>query len=129
MDWNLILPDGFLNSGKTATISRNATGCNSVQEVYSACGITEICNPGTLSSQEEIDNFPSNYRHCTQIGGDLVILVQTIGDIVNLDSLTQISNTRAHLAVGTTNQYCLLGQRENTSFYDISHLTLRHRFP
>ena len=65
------------------TISNNASGCNNALEVQEAC---ESCLPEGImfTTQEQIDNFQTNYPGCTEIAGFLHIQGT---DISNLDSL------------------------------------------
>jgi len=42
----------------------------------------------TFSSQQQIDNFQTNYPNCTEIGGDMII---EGNDITNLDGLSVLT--------------------------------------
>ena len=44
----------------------------------------------TFSSQEQIDNFGTNYPGCTEIEGNLTIEESSTGNITNLNGLSEI---------------------------------------
>jgi len=83
-------------------IGNNAPGCNSQQEVEEACSVVPCLPEGiTFSTQEQIDNFSSNYPNCTEIEGDVEI---DGGDITNLNGLNALSNIGGDLFIGRDNQ-------------------------
>ncbi len=59
-------------------------------------GIAQDCIPDVLilSSQQEVDDFPSNYPTCTNIEGTLII---TATDLTNLNGLDQIESIETEL--------------------------------
>jgi len=66
---------------------------------YAADSIEVQCLPDgiTFTTQEEIDNFPSNYPGCTEIEGDVIINGE---DITNLDGLSVLTNIGGNLLIG-----------------------------
>jgi len=80
-------------------ILNNAEGCNNKPEVLAACDSTpQPCleNGIVFSTQNEIDNFKSNYPNCIEIDGDVRI---TGDDIVNLLGLDSIIFIRGKLEI------------------------------
>jgi len=79
----------YLAAGGTATISDNAFGCATQSEVENLCMDGPVCPPGSvvISTQQEIDDFPSNYPDCTVINGDLSISEGFTDPITNLNSM------------------------------------------
>jgi hypothetical protein len=60
-----------------------------------------------FSTQEQINNFPSNYPTCLTIEGDVII---SGADITNLDSLIQLTNLAGDLEIkNTQNLFALNG--------------------
>jgi len=55
----------------------------------------------TFTTQEEIDNFQTNYPYCTEIEGDVEI---DGGNITNLNGLNALSNINGDLLIGRVNQ-------------------------
>jgi len=53
----------------------------------------------TFTTQEEIDNFQSNYPSCTEIEGDVIIGSEE-SDITNLVALNVLSNIQGELVIG-----------------------------
>ena len=84
------------------SISNNAAGCNSVEEVEYDCANGMPCYIGDieLSSQFEVDNYSINYPNCNIVYGDLIIEGD---DIENLDGLSQIAQINGSLYVGILN--------------------------
>lgn len=74
-------------------------------------GLAQNCIPDilTLSSQQAVDDFPSNYPTCTNIEGTLVI---TATDLTNLNGLDQIESIETELIF------------DNNTFTDLSILEL-----
>ena len=82
-----------------ATISGNATGCASRPEVEVACGEPLPCPIDlTLSTQAEIDAFPTLYPGCTVIDGNLTI---DGAGIVDLSPLMQLTEVKGDLNIGS----------------------------
>ena len=65
---------------------------NIVLSFWAFMGISQSCLPNgiTLSTQNEIDNFPQNYPGCTEILGLLIISDINSSD-ANVDSLKQLT--------------------------------------
>lgn len=82
-----------LNANRAADIVNNASGCNSVTEVQTACAaIPPTCPTGNvmLNSQADVDNFVLQFPNCTVINGNLK-LEGNIFDITALINITQIT--------------------------------------
>ena len=81
----LVTPNG------TIEIENNAPGCNSPSEVQEAC-LSLSCLPEgiTFTTQEQIDNFQTNYPGCTEIEGNVMIKGWEIIDLTGLNVLTAI---------------------------------------
>ena len=80
----------LLNPTGTVEIYDNAPGCNSPEEVEEACE-TLSCLPNgiTFTTQQQIDDFQTNYPGCTEIEGFVNIID---GDIFNLDGLSVLTS-------------------------------------
>jgi hypothetical protein len=92
--------DYFSNPNGVVTIYTNGPGCNSVVELANACGSPMPCLPyGNyyLSSQADIDSFPSSFPDCTQLQGDLTIFGSY--DITNLDGLSNLVSTGGSISL------------------------------
>lgn len=78
--------------GRTFEISNNNSGCNNVDEIKENCSVDPTCIPvaKVFNSQQEIDNFPIDFPHCTHILGDITIKESIEGDILNLNGLSQV---------------------------------------
>jgi hypothetical protein len=74
-------------------IYSNYTGCNSIEQVESACETFTSCLPEgiTFTTQEEIDNFQTNYPGCTEIEGGVTISGNDINNLSGLSVLTSIA--------------------------------------
>lgn len=86
--------DYLSNPNGIVTIYDNGPACNSVVELADACGEPMPCLPyGNyfLSSQADIDNFPSSFPDCNELMGDLTIFGYY--DITNLDGLSSLVST------------------------------------
>ncbi|MFM9950447.1 MAG: hypothetical protein ACKV1O_21100, partial [Saprospiraceae bacterium] len=86
----------YLANGGAATISGNATGCNTQAEVVATC-----CPTGDFifSTQAQIDAFPGSYPGCTQLlgnvtveGSDITNLNELLGVITSIGGNLQIIN-------------------------------------
>ncbi|MHC1777728.1 MAG: T9SS type A sorting domain-containing protein [Lentimicrobium sp.] len=125
---------GYLASPNgTVDISNNAPGCNSTEEVEAAC--EQHCLPDgiTFTTQEQIDNFQTNYPGCTEIEGDvyipwvldlngLSVLTAIGGDfritgnnerLANLTGLNNLTSVGGTLQIGDTQQ---LGPQNDSLF-------------
>lgn len=82
----------YIENGGTVSIGNNASGCNTKAEVEAACMPVVVCPQYFLpGSQQEIDDFPTNYPGCTEISIiDLSLAFDS--DISNLDSLQQLTS-------------------------------------
>lgn len=81
-------------------IYNNAQGSNNPAEIAASCGFTLDCLPyGNyyIFSQEEVDNFQTNYPGCTNPNGKLIIEGD---DITSLTGLNNISSVSGDLVVG-----------------------------
>jgi hypothetical protein len=86
------LCDYLNNPGGTINISWNASGCNSVIEVASACGGSVPCLPyGNyyFTSQSDIDNFQTAFQGCNTLEGEVII--NSGSDITNLNGLNVLT--------------------------------------
>ena len=93
----LVSPNGIVE------IHSNAPGCNSTAEVASACGITLPCLPyGNyyFFTQNEIDNFQTNYPGCMDLEGNVTI---SGDDITNLNGLSVLTSIGGILSIGGNN--------------------------
>lgn len=81
----------YLGADGVATISTNAPGCNSREEVESACA---PCPSGVelfLGSQAEVDAFPITYPSCVSLPINLTINGPDITDLSPLSGIDFIS--------------------------------------
>ena len=81
-------------------ILNNAMGCKDPPQVAGACGITLPCLPYGyfyFKSQDDIDNFPSNYPGCTHLAGGITQIKGS--NITNLDSLYVIKSIGGTLEI------------------------------
>jgi len=110
----------YLENGGTATINNNASGCNTQAEVQAACMPVTVC-PDTFTpfSQEDIDNFPSDYPNCTEIQ----YLDISIGiNITNLDSLAQLTSITGNIEIANTQLTSLWGLHNLTNLGDFLYI-------
>ncbi len=82
----LAAPTGAVN------ISGNASGCNSIFDVATACGGIPCLPYGNyhFRSQSDIDNFQAVFPNCTELQGDVTISGNDITDLSGLNSVTTI---------------------------------------
>jgi hypothetical protein len=100
----------------TIEIHDNAPGCNSPEEIQDACAsLPQPCLPEgiTFTTQEEIDNFQTNYPECTEIEGDVVIEGNSISNLNGLSVLTSISGA---LTISQNPSLSSLSGLENVTF-------------
>lgn len=73
------------------SISCNAVGCNSWMEVKEACKV-HFCFYGgaTFNTQDQIDNYQTNYPECSHIAGSLTISGNDITNLAGLNNITSI---------------------------------------
>ncbi len=102
-------------SGMFANVYGNATGCNTIPEIEDACGQgcpTDI----TLSSQQQIDDFATDYPGCTSISGYLRITETIDGNILNLNGLSQIESIGDYLYVNSNDALTNLSGLESLNY-------------
>ena len=88
----------YIENGGTTNISGNATGCATQNQIESRCISEMAClDIFSASSQQEIDDFPSNYPNCTAVGH---LDLHFPGDITNLDSLIQLTSVTDYVEIG-----------------------------
>lgn len=82
----------YLNGN--AVIFNNAEGCNSEEEILEACDPFEVCllEGITFSTQEQINNFESDFPGCTKIGGHVKIQGDDISNLFGLSVLDSIGD-------------------------------------
>lgn len=74
-----------------ANIYGNATGCASMAQVQTACGIPVTCPVNiAFTTQSEIDLFSATYPGCTTITGNVTIQGPGITNLGGLAQLTEI---------------------------------------
>ncbi len=68
----------------------------------------QTCLPGTLllNSQQQIDDFPTNYPGCTRVLGNIVV---TASDLTNLDGLGQLDTIDGNFALSNLSLTSLTG--------------------
>ncbi len=81
--------DYLLSPNGAVYFSSNAVGCNSEEEVLTACDYPCPVNI-TFNGQSQIDFFQTNYPDCTEIEGDLTIDGDNITSLIGLSVLTSI---------------------------------------
>jgi len=86
------------NTSNPANISGNATGCATRPEVEAAC-VPAVCPTGdlTFTTQQEIDDFPTDYPDCTQILGNVTITSES--EITNLNGLSAVTSIAGNLLI------------------------------
>ncbi len=108
----LLSPNGAVN------IYNNASGCNSQAEVEEACETLPCLPEGiTFNSQEQIDNFQTNYPGCTVIEGDVNIKGE---DITNLNGLIILNSIEGNLHIGG---FWSLSNNSLTNLQGLNNLT------
>ncbi len=78
----------------SVTIYGNDTGCQSAPEIADSCGFELQCLPFGdyyFTSQEEIDNFHSDYANCYSLNGNVTISGENIKSLAGLTGVTNIS--------------------------------------
>ncbi len=82
-------------------LENNGNNCNSISEIGTACNDDGVCNFDILlDSQDEIDNFESNY-FCTEINGNLKIDGEFSSSINDLSPLSNINSVSGDLTIRT----------------------------
>lgn len=83
----------------TVTIYNNDDGCNTPSQIADLCNVTLDCHPlgdYYFNSQQDIDDFPTNYPGCTELMGYVKI---NGDDIVNLAGLSQVTSISGRLDI------------------------------
>ncbi|RLD53162.1 MAG: hypothetical protein DRJ05_16810, partial [Bacteroidetes bacterium] len=93
--------DYLASPNGTIEVYNNYTGCNSPEEVEAACVSQCLPNGITFMTQEQIDDFQTDYPDCTEIEGDVEIEGNTI---TNLDGLINIQLIDGELEIHDNNQ-------------------------
>ncbi len=110
------------------TITGNATGCESIAVVETACNPCPTGNV-TLTTQAEVDAFVAQYPNCTQIDGNLTISGGTVNNLSGLNNITTINGglsisgtniTVANIFNNLTNITGLLNVQNNPTMTNIS---------
>ncbi len=83
--------DYLASPNANVEIHSNSTGCNSPEELEEACNIHCLFEGITFSTQEQIDDFQTNYPGCSKIEGDVEINGDNITNMNGLDSLISIN--------------------------------------
>jgi len=93
--------DFLSNPAGEINIYANAEGCKNPPQIANACGISLNCLPfGSYHflSQEEIDNFQSDYQSCNNLNGNVIIRGNNIR---YLSGLNNISSIEKDLRIGS----------------------------
>jgi len=97
----------YLDNNGSATIDDNALGCGDLQQVSNACIGIGICPDNIVfSSQQEVNDFATDFPHCTDIPGDVTI---TSANIADIDRLTQLTSIGGNLTITGTNIFDVYG--------------------
>jgi hypothetical protein len=109
----LASPNGVIS------IHDNAPGCNSQQEVEEACEALTHCLPEgiTFTTQQQIDNFQTNYPGCTVIEGDVNIKGE---DITDLNGLIILNSIEGNFHIGG---FWSLSNNSLTNLQGLNNLT------
>ncbi|MCK9423664.1 MAG: T9SS type A sorting domain-containing protein [Bacteroidales bacterium] len=92
--------DYLVNPGGTIEIYANAPGCNSPEEVQTACETHCLPEGITFTTQNQVDSFQVNHPGCTEIEGDVMIGVEWgVTDITNLNGLNMLTSTTGSLSM------------------------------
>jgi len=105
--------DYLASPNGTVNILNNANGCNNPPEVANACGNTLPCLPDGnyyFFTQNEIDNFQTNYPNCTELKGDVTISGY---DITNLNGLSVLTSIAGNLSITENNSLTSLTGLDN----------------
>ena len=114
----------YLAGSGARTISGNKTTCLNEAAVTAACA--SVCNAlsGTdliLRTQQDVDNFTTNYAHCTDISVNNLIIGYDAGitnsDIINISALSNIKTVTGNIIIRRNPNLTLLNGLQNiTSF-------------
>ena len=83
--------------------------------IFQTQASSQSCLPNgiNINTQEEIDNFSTNYPGCTEIGGSVLISDQGTNSITNLNGLNVITSINGYLVIGENNSLTSLSGLEN----------------
>ena len=87
-------------------ISGNASGCNSQTEILLSCGFNGCVASFKSSSQNEINNFNTNFLNCDSLTGELWI---QSADVTDLSPLSNITSIGYNVRIGSTSVTNLSG--------------------
>ncbi len=92
---------GYLDSeNPDVLIYDNAPDCNTKDEIKAICQLTQDCPTNlTFTSQEQIDEYTTNYPNCKDLQGYLIIKESNPGSITNLNGLSSIRTVGKHFNV------------------------------
>jgi len=101
----------------TTTIQNNNTGCNSAAQVTNICLGFANCPAGgvTFTTQQEVDDFQTNFPGCTTIPGNVYIDGIANSDINNFNGLNQLVNIEGNLIFQSVGGITDLSGLENLS--------------
>lgn len=88
------------NPAGVVSIYNNASGCDSPEEISTACGVELPCLPfGNyyFRTQQQMDYFAVYHPDCTEINGDISIAG---GNISSLSALSGITSVSGNLNIG-----------------------------
>ena len=82
---------------------------------YASDSIPCSCLPEgiTFNTQEQIDNFQTNYPGCAEIEGDVIISDNYSGSITNLNGLNVLTSIEGYFNIYFTNNLTSLGDMNN----------------
>jgi len=88
---------------KQVHIQDNSPGCDSPLDILTKCHFPDACLPDgiTFSRQSQIDSFRILYPQCTFIQGDVRIEEGVPGEIINLDSLSNVQTLGGNLRISS----------------------------
>ena len=101
----------YLENGGSSNIYNNGLGCNTPTQIIQNC--SSCTGDIYLSTQEEVDNFSTNYPNCTVIYGSIFISDTAMGfPITSFNGLNQIEAITGDLVLG-----------ENSSVVNVTNFT------
>lgn len=88
---------------KQVHIQNNFPGCLSPLDILTKCQFPYACLPDdiTFSRQSQIDSFRILYPQCTFIQGDVMIEESVSGEIIRLDSLSNVQTIGGNLRISS----------------------------
>lgn len=88
----------YADDGIALILGNNDVGCNSRSEISNNCTLPSYsCLPDgiTFTSQQEVDNFRTNYPNCWDIGGTVTIT----GGVSSIAGLNQVASIDGDLII------------------------------